>query len=211
MAKSSVSFLSTSMAAGCCARASHVQDRTRLPGCRRRPIRGPGEVICILIIGLALFFPIFAAHLQDDKSRLQFTRFLELRRPGGRKSRKGGKAGGTFTLEEAEATAKADGLVLVRSRKNLSGYKGVSHVIANAIYIAQVWEEGKIMTIGRYATRSGAPIYEPLRWILRRTPRPQAAFAWTQIRDILCDHELPWPTRRHRLDPQRLPRHVPSY
>jgi hypothetical protein len=42
------------------------------------------------------------------------------------------KAGGTFTLEEAEATAKADGLVLVRSRKNLSGYKGVSHDIANA-------------------------------------------------------------------------------
>jgi hypothetical protein len=27
---------------------------------------GRGEVICILIIGLALFYPIFAAHLQDD-------------------------------------------------------------------------------------------------------------------------------------------------
>ena len=44
----------------------------------------------------------------------------------------------------------------------------------------------------RWLALSGAPIYEPLRWILRRTPRPQAAFAWTQIRDILCDHELPW-------------------
>ena len=29
---------------------------------------------------------------------------------------------------------------------------------------------------------AGAQIYEPLRWILRRTPHPQAAFAWTQIR-----------------------------
>jgi hypothetical protein len=45
----------------------------------------------------------------------------------------------------------------------------------------------------KWLALSGAPIYEPLRWILRRTPRPQAAFAWTQIRDILCDHELPWP------------------
>jgi hypothetical protein len=45
----------------------------------------------------------------------------------------------------------------------------------------------------KWLALSGAPIYEPLRWILRRTPRPQAAFAWTQIRDLLCDHELPWP------------------
>jgi uncharacterized membrane protein len=36
-----------------------------------------GEVICILIFGLALFYPIFAAHLQDDKCQLAFTRFLE--------------------------------------------------------------------------------------------------------------------------------------
>jgi hypothetical protein len=35
-------------------------------------------------------------------------------------------------------------------------------------------------------------IYKPLRWIIRKTPRPQAAFAWTQIRDVLADHELPW-------------------
>ena len=38
---------------------------------------------------------------------------------------------------------------------------------------------------------SPAPIYEPLRWMIRRTPRPQAAFAWTQIRDVLADHERP--------------------
>ena len=43
-----------------------------------------------------------------------------------------------------------------------------------------------------WLARAGAPIFEPLRWILRRTPRPQAAFAWTQIRNILADHELPW-------------------
>ncbi len=119
------------------------------------------EAICILIFGLALFFPIFAAHLQDDKCRIAFTRFLELRRPSGRPSgrksrkvrkaggtfRKGGKAGGTFTLEEAEAAAKDEGLVLVRSRKNQSGYKGVTPNIAkkplhsSTRYIASVWEE----------------------------------------------------------------------
>ena len=127
------------------------------------------EVICILIFPLALFYPIFAAHLQDDKCGLAFTRFLELcpsggkksrkgGRPGGKKSRKGGKAGGTFTLEEAEATAKADGLVLVRSRKNPSGYKGVLYDITTANYKAEVWEEGTIKTIGRYATRFEAAL-----------------------------------------------------
>jgi hypothetical protein len=77
------------------------------------------KYICILIFGLALFFPIFAAHLQDDKSCLSFTRFMELCPPGGRKVEK-------FTLEEAEATAARDGLVLVPSRKNPSRYKGVT-------------------------------------------------------------------------------------
>ena len=39
---------------------------------------------------------------------------MEFRPSGGRESRKGD----TFTMEEAEAAAKADGLVLVRSRTN---------------------------------------------------------------------------------------------
>ena len=92
------------------------------------------EVICILILGLALIYPIFAAHLQDDKCGLAFTRFLELCPSGGRKSRKGGRPGGTFTLEEAEAAAKDEGLVLVRSRTNPSGYKGVTLNIAKPLH-----------------------------------------------------------------------------
>ena len=50
------------------------------------------------------------------------------------------------------------------------------------------WQRPELL----YTRVSIYAIYEPLRWILRRTPRPQAAFAWTQIRGILCDHELPW-------------------
>ena len=76
------------------------------------------EVICILIFGLALFFPIYAAHLQDDKCGLAFTRFMELRPPGGKK----GRNGANMTLEEAEDAAAREGLVLVPSKK---GYKGV--------------------------------------------------------------------------------------
>ena len=84
------------------------------------------EVICILIFGLALFFPIYAAHLQDDKCGLAFTRFMELRppggkKPGGKKGRKG-RNGANMTLEEAEGAAAREGLVLVPSKK---GYKGV--------------------------------------------------------------------------------------
>jgi hypothetical protein len=52
---------------------------------------------------------------------------------------------------------------------------------------------GQFQVEARWLAAAGAPIYEPLRWIIRKTPRPQAAFAWTQIRDLLCDHELPWP------------------
>ena len=52
---------------------------------------------------------------------------------------------------------------------------------------------GQFQVEARWLAAAGAPIYEPLRWIIRKTPRPQAAFAWTQIREILCDHELPWP------------------
>jgi len=40
--------------------------------------------------------------------------------------------------------------------------------------------------------KAGAPIYEVLLWILRETPRPQAAYAWTQLVDVLADHNLPW-------------------
>jgi hypothetical protein len=64
---------------------------------------------------------------------------------------------------------------------------GISLQEATEFLAAEFRAEAKWLAL------SGAPIYEPLRWILRRTPRPQAAFAWTQIRDILCDHELPWP------------------
>ena len=48
----------------------------------------------------------------------------------------------------------------------------------------------------KWLALSGAPIYEPLRWILRRTPRPQAAFAWTQIRDIHVHIHARFPPRR---------------
>ena len=51
---------------------------------------------------------------------------------------------------------------------------------------------GQFMVEARWLAAAGAPIYELLRWIIRKTPRPQAAFAWTQIRDVLADHELPW-------------------
>ena len=54
-------------------------------------------------------------------------------------------------------------------------------------YLAQ-----QFMLEARWLAAAGAPIYEPLRWMIRRTPRPQAAFAWTKIRDVLADHELPW-------------------
>jgi hypothetical protein len=100
------------------------------------------EVICLLIFCLALFFPIFAAHLQDDKSRLQFTRFLELRRSGGRgrKSRKGGKAGGTFSLEEA---AKRD-VCAESNRRFWSGQlqmQGATSEAADATVAAMMDEE----------------------------------------------------------------------
>ena len=49
-----------------------------------------------------------------------------------------------------------------------------------------------------WLARAGAPIYEALRWILRRTPRPQAAYAWTQLVDLLSDHTLPWSPERMR-------------
>jgi hypothetical protein len=51
---------------------------------------------------------------------------------------------------------------------------------------------GQFQVEARWLAAAGAPIYEPLRWIIRKTPRPQAAFAWTKIRDVLADHELPW-------------------
>jgi hypothetical protein len=51
---------------------------------------------------------------------------------------------------------------------------------------------GQFQVEARWLAAAGAPIYEPLRWIMRKTPRPQAAFAWTKIRDVLADHELPW-------------------
>lgn len=50
----------------------------------------------------------------------------------------------------------------------------------------------QFMVEARWLAAAGAPIYKPLRWILRKMPRPQAAFAWTKIRDVLADHELPW-------------------
>jgi len=92
----------------------------------------------------------FAAHLQDDKSCLSFTRFMELRPPGGRKGRKVEK----FTLEEAEATAARDGLVLVPSTriKNPSRYKGRVTLLENGRYVANGWEEGTQKHIGTYAT-----------------------------------------------------------
>ena len=51
---------------------------------------------------------------------------------------------------------------------------------------------GQFQVEARWLAAAGAPIYEPLRWIIRKTPRPQAAFAWTKIRNVLADHELPW-------------------
>ena len=61
-----------------------------------------------------------------------------------------------------------------------------------SVQVATDYLAAEFMAEAIWLAKAGAPIYEPLRWILRRTPRPQAAFAWTQIRGILCDHELPW-------------------
>jgi hypothetical protein len=61
-----------------------------------------------------------------------------------------------------------------------------------SVQVATDYLAAEFLAEAIWLARAGAPIYEPLRWILRRTPRPQAAFAWTQIRDILTDHELPW-------------------
>ena len=127
------------------------------------------EVICILIFGLALFFPIYAAHLQDDKCGLAFTRFMELRPPGGKK----GRNGANMTLEEAEGAAAREGLVLVPSRKTPTGYKGV-HEKAAGSYEAIRWEEGTHKYIGIYASKHMAAL-EYARWIGPQNAKREAA------------------------------------
>ena len=54
-----------------------------------------------------------------------------------------------------------------------------------SVQVATDYLAAEFMAEAIWLAKAGAPIYaiyEPLRWILRRTPRPQAAFAWTQIR-----------------------------
>ena len=137
----------------------------------------PGEVICILIFLLALFHPIFAAHLQDDKCGLAFTRFMELRPVGRgrggkkvRKVRKDEKA--IMTLEEAEDAAAREGLVLVPSKKNPTGYKGVTE--QDGRYKANRWEEGTMTFIGGYASKHKAAL-EYARWIGPQNAKREAA------------------------------------
>ena len=130
------------------------------------------EVICILVFGLALFFPIYAAHLQDDKCGLAFTRFMELR-PGGKKVRKVRKDGdANMTLEEAEDAAARDGLVLVPSRKNQTGYKGVTEIKGR--YKADRMEGGTMTFIGSYASKHKAAL-EYARWIGPQNAKREAA------------------------------------
>ena len=130
------------------------------------------EVICILVFGLALFFPIYAAHLQDDKCGLAFTRFMELR-PGGKKVRKVRKDGdANMTLEEAEDAAAREGLVLVPSRKNQTGYKGVTE--QDGRYKANRREEGTMTFIGSYASKHKAAL-EYARWIGPQNAKREAA------------------------------------
>ena len=113
------------------------------------------EVICLLNFFLALFFPIFAAHLQDDKSRLQFTRYLKLYRSGSQKRdtsrRRHTTTKDNYTLEKAEATAESEGLVLVPSKVNATGYKGVYHN-GNNYSCAGKRGNGQITYIGIYTT-----------------------------------------------------------
>jgi len=131
-------------------------------------------VICILVFGLALFFPIYAAHLQDDKCGLAFTRFLELRSQGDSRRRRPNTSRrrrttprttsrahnpeNNFTLEQAEATAEREGLVLVPSKMTTTGYKGVS---ARGMYFSATGKRGngQITHIGTYKTSHVAALY----------------------------------------------------
>ena len=120
---------------------------------------GPGEVICILIIGLALFHPIFAAHLQDDKCRLAFSRFLELRVQGNSRwrhtntsRRRRTTTKDNFTREKAEAIAEREGLVLVPSKMNATGYKGV------CVYAKNYQARCCAILIGTYTTSHEAAL-----------------------------------------------------
>ena len=133
-------------------------------------VRIGGETICILIFGLALYFPIYAAHLQDDKCGLAFTRFMDLCPSGGKK----GRNCANMTLEEAEEAAAREGLVLVPSRKNPTGYKGVTEKAARGSYEAAHWEEGALKFIGSYASKHMAAL-EYARWIGPQNAKREAA------------------------------------
>jgi hypothetical protein len=139
-------------------------------------------VICILVFGLALFFPIYAAHLQDDKCGLAFTRFMELRPVGrgrgGKKVRKVRKdEDANMTLEEAEDAAAREGLVLVPSRKNQTGYKGVTE--KDGRYKAERKEEGTMTFIGSYASKHKAAL-EYARWIGPQNAKREAALEYAR-------------------------------
>ena len=100
------------------------------------------EVICLLIFCLALFFPIFAAHLQDDKSGLQFTRFLKLCRPRHAKSTACEAARSQNTLnasgESSSQGVHVDDAHLARSN-NAAGYLGIrKRQIGEGIYVYDI-------------------------------------------------------------------------
>ena len=64
--------------------------------------------------------------------------------------------------------------------------------MGTSVQAATDYFAAEFMAEAVWLAAAGAPTYEPLRWILRKTPRPQAAYAWTHIQEILTDHELPW-------------------
>ena len=79
-----------------------------------------------------------------------------------------------MTLEEAEGAAAREGLVLVPSRKNPTGYKGVKEKAARGSYEAAHWEEGTHKFIGSYASKHMAAL-EYARWIGPQNAKREAA------------------------------------
>ena len=91
-----------------------------------------------------------------------------------------------FFVQFLNAALCANMPVVVAAVHEHAAQMGMSHSEA-VEYLAR-----QFRVEARWLAAAGAPTYEPLRWMLRRTPRPQAAFAWTKIRNVLADHELPW-------------------
>ena len=117
------------------------------------------EVICLLIFCLALFFPIFAAHLQDDKSGLQFTRFLKLCRPGHAKStaRSHCKLNPEELVEAARSACEA-----ARSQNtlNASGESSSQGVHVDDAHLARSNNAAGYLGIRQRQCKEGIYVYE---------------------------------------------------